>query len=119
MNFSLADLPSPTGNEFLVWLACLTLVLSIAVQIKKLFFPSIPVPMRTKADEPPVTWPTYEKDRDKNADEHRGIEKAHNELSREVSAVNATLEQNGARLLLMDQKVDRLLVRFGLTQTHE
>jgi hypothetical protein len=51
----LADiLPTPTGNEFIVWLACAVLVLIIAGLVKNLFFPAksaeTPQPLRVTGE---------------------------------------------------------------------
>jgi len=82
----------------------------------------IPQPMVTKEADEFVHRGSYESHCKINREEHsrietkgeeerKELEKAHHALAREVSAISATLETNGVRLVQMDQKIDLLLKR--------
>jgi len=82
-----------------------------------------PQPFVTKTAEEFVTRASFHKHADLNRQHHEKLEReakeqinrlenSHNNLAREVSALGSTVDVNGDRLLLMDQKLDRLIERL-------
>ena len=82
-----------------------------------------PQPFVTKMAEEFVTRASFHKHADLNRQHHEKLEKeakeqitrletSHNNLAREVSALGSTVDVNGDRLMLMDQKLDRLIERL-------
>jgi hypothetical protein len=82
-----------------------------------------PQPFVTKTAEEFVTRASFHKHADLNRQHHEKLEReakeqinrlenSHNNLAREVSALGSTVDVNGDRLLLMDQKLDRLVERL-------
>lgn len=119
MHLLIAD-AAPTDIKS--WLDGGVYILVVAVAVKKLFFGGVPQPMVTKEADEYVHRGSYESHCKINREEHnrieskceeerKGLEKSHNALAREVSAISATLEANGLRLVQVDQKIDVLLKR--------
>ena len=82
-----------------------------------------PQPFITKLAEEFVTRASFLKHAELNRQHHDKLEKeakdqitrletSHNNLAREVSTLGATVDVNGDRLVLMDQKLDRLIERL-------
>ena len=131
----LAEFTANVGAyDFGLWIFCLFALLGALNQGAGLIdrfrpHPSVvPQPLETKEVKEPVSAGSYITHCRLNREEHgrierdlkrkvEGVEAKHNELAREVSGLSATLESNGVQLIQMNQKVDRLLERFGLVHT--
>ena len=77
-----------------------------------------PQPFVVKKEEEYTPRSSFHKHAELNREEHAKLHKRIDDLIKdigdvrcEVSAVNATLEANGVRLVQMDQKIDRILER--------
>jgi len=107
-------MPTPSGEELKTFMECCLFALSAWVLVQKATGKGgIPQPMRTKAEDDPVLWPIWEKERDVLREEIHRLDLEHNQLAREVSAIGATLTANGVRLVQIDSKIDALLKRKG------
>jgi hypothetical protein len=107
------------SNGDFLWQAMVVvaMVLSISTSLVGLFRkprPSepIPQPLRVQFEEKFTTKASFHKHCEINMAEHKRIDGEVNRLAREMAAQQERSEVNGARLVQLDAKMDRVLERL-------
>lgn len=106
-----ANLPPPTGNDLLIWLGCLTAMLTIALLVKSLFFAQdkVPQPLRTQRETRMATWDEVQQVRSEFQEFKRTLTTQHDHLEAKLEDLRAeTLDAGEKRASKIHERIDGL-----------